>query len=172
MSNLEKIQKGMRVLKTLSKIILIFAIVGLALTSVGAILVASDEVNTENQFFHFLFAAAEITKGQLIGTLLAETTSLLLSGIFMAFVYRYFTAELKEETPFTNTGADRIKQLGIMQIVLALVSAAITDAIYDKINLSDWNRFDGVNSIVLGICLILIATVVRYGAELEHRKQS
>lgn len=102
MSNLEKIQKGMRVLQILSKIILILAIVGLVLTSVGAILVASDVLNTENQFLHFLSAAAEITKGQLVGTLLAAATSLLFGGIFTAFVYRYFTAELKEGTPFTS----------------------------------------------------------------------
>lgn len=172
MSNLEKIQKVMRVLQILSKIILILAIVGLVLTSVGAILVASDVLNTENQFLHFLSAVAEITKGQLVGTLLAAAASLLFGGIFTAFVYRYFTAELKEGTPFTSAGADRIKQLGIIQIVLAVVSAAITDGIYDKINLSDWNRFDGAGSITLGICLILIAMVVRYGAELEHRKQS
>ena len=53
MSNLEKIQKVMRVLQILSKIILILAIVGLVMTSVGAILVASDVLNTENQFLHF-----------------------------------------------------------------------------------------------------------------------
>ena len=35
MSNLEKIQKGMRVLQILSKIILIFAVVGVVLTSIG-----------------------------------------------------------------------------------------------------------------------------------------
>lgn len=172
MSNLEKIQKVMRVLQILSKIILILAIIGVSLTSIGAALVASNVLSLENQFLHFLSAAAEITKGQLIGTLLAAATSLLLSGIFTAFVYRYFTAELKEGTPFTNAGADRIKQLGIMQIVLAVVSVAITDGIYDKINLSDWNRFDDAGSITLGICLILIAIVVRYGAELEHRKHS
>lgn len=172
MSNLEKIQKGMRVLQTLSKIILILAIVGTALTAIGAALVASDVLSPENRFLHFLSAAAEITKGQLIGTLLAAATSLLFGGIFTAFVYRYFTTELKEGTPFTNAGADRIKQLGIIQIVLAAVSAAITDGIYEKINLSDWRRFDDAGSITLGICLILIAAVVRYGAELEHRKQS
>ena len=172
MSNLEKIQKGMRVLQTLSKIILILAIVGTALTEIGAALVASDVLSPENRFLHFLPTVAEITNGQLIGTLLAVAASLLLSGIFTVFVYRYFTAELKEGTPFTNAGADRIKQLGIMQILLAVVSVAITDGIYEKINLSDWNRFDDAGSITLGICLILIAAVVRYGAELEHRKQS
>ena len=172
MSNSEKIQKVMRVLQILSKIILILAIVGLVLTSVGAILVASDVLNTENQFLHFLSAEAEITKGQLVGTFLATATSLLLSGIFTAFVYRYFTMELKEGTPFTSAGAERIQQLGIMQIVLAVVSTAITDGIYEKINLLNWNRFDDAGSIILGICLILIAMVVRYGAELEQRKQS
>ena len=168
MSNLEKIQKVMRVLQILSKIILILAIVGLALTSVGAILAATDVFNIE----HFLSAAAEITTGQLAGTLLAAAASLLLSGIFTAFVYRYFTAELKEGMPFTIAGADRIKRLGIMQIVSAVVSAAITDGIYDKTGLSDWNRFDDAGGITLGICLILIAMVVRYGAEPEYRKQN
>lgn len=172
MSNLDKIQKGMRVFQILTKIILILAIIGVALTSIGAALVASNVLSLENQFLHFLFAAPEITKGQLIGTLLAAATSLLLSGIFTVFVYRYFTAELKEGTPFTSAGADRIKQLGIMQIILAVVSAAITDGIYEKISLSDWNRFDDAGSITLGICLILIAMVVRYGAELEHRRHS
>lgn len=106
MSNLEKIQKGMRVLQILSKIILVFACVGVALTSIAAALVASDVLSTENQFLHFLSVMAEITKGQLVGTLLAAAASLLFGGI------------------------------------------------------------------TLGICLILIAMVVRYGSELEHKKQS
>ena len=82
MSNLEKIQKVMRVLQILSKILLILAIVGLILTSVGAILVALGVLNIE----YFLFAAPEITQRQLVGTLLAAATSLLLSGIFTVFV--------------------------------------------------------------------------------------
>lgn len=47
MSNLGKIQKGMRVLQILSKIILIFAIVGVVLASIGAALVASDVLNMD-----------------------------------------------------------------------------------------------------------------------------
>ena len=117
MSNLEKIQKGMRVLQILSKIILIFAVVGVVLTSIGATLVATDVLNMENQFLHFLSVTAEISKGQLVGTLTAAAISLLFGGIITAFAYRYFTAELKEGTPFTNAGAERIKQLGIMEIV-------------------------------------------------------
>lgn len=109
MSNLEKIQKGMKVLQILSKIILIFAIVGVVLASIGAAHVASDVLNMENQFLHFLSVMAEMSKGQLVGILAAAASSLLFGGILTAFACRYFTAELKEGTPFTNAGADRIK---------------------------------------------------------------
>ena len=168
MSNLEKIQKGMRVLQILSKIILIFAVVGVVLTSIGATLVATDVLNMENQFLHFLSVTAEISKGQLVGTLTAAAISLLFGGIITAFAYRYFTAELKEGTPFTNAGAERIKQLGIMEIVLSVISMGIMDGIYEKIGLTEWNRFDDAGGITIGICLILLAIVIRYGAELER----
>ena len=85
MSNLEKIQKGMRVLQILSKIILIFAIVGVVLASIGATLVASDVLNMENQFLNFLSVTAEISKGQLVGILAAAAISLLSGGILTAF---------------------------------------------------------------------------------------
>lgn len=171
MSNLDKIQKGMRVLQILSKIILIFAIVGIALTSIGAALVASDVLNMENQFLHFLSVTAEMSKGQLVGTLTAAASSLLFGGIITAFAYRYFMAELKEGTPFTNAGADRIKQLGIIEIALSVISMWIIDGIYENIGLAEWNRFDDAGGITIGICLILLAMVVRYGAELEQKNR-
>ena len=172
MTNLEKIQKVMRVLQILSKIILIFAIVGVILASIGATLVASDVLNTENQFLHFISGTAEMSKGQIVGTLTAAAVSLLFGGIITAFVYRYFTAELKEGTPFTNAGADKIKQLGIIEIVLSVISMGIVDGIYEKIGLAEWNRFDDAGGITLGICLILLAMVVRYGAELEQKTRT
>ena len=148
---------------------MIVAIVGVALASIGATLVASDVLNMENQFLHFLSVTAEMSKGQLVGILTAAAISLLFGGILTAFVYRYFTAELKEGTPFTNAGADRIKQLGIMEIALSVISMWVIDGIYENISLSEWNRFDDAGSITLGICLILLSMVVRYGAELEQR---
>lgn len=172
MSNLEKIQKGMRVLQILSKIILIFAIVGVILASIGAALVASDVLNMENQYLHFLSVTAEISKGQLVGTLTAAAVSLLFGGIMTVFVYQYFTEELKEGTPFTNTGADRIRQLGIIEIVLSVISMCILDGIYKKISLAEWSRVNDASSITVGICLILLAMVVRYGAELEQKMRS
>jgi len=169
MSNLEKIQKGMKVLQILSKIVLIFAIVGVVLASITASLVATDVLNAENQFLHFISATAGMSKGQIVGILTAATVSLLFGGILTAFVYRYFTTELKESTPFTNAGADRLKQLGIMQIVLSVTPTLIVDRIYERIGLAEWNRFDSAGDIGVGIGLILLSVVVLYGAELEQK---
>ncbi len=132
MSNLEKIQKRNGVLQILSKIILIFAIVGVVSASIGATLVASDVLNMENQFLHFLSVTAEMSKGQLVGILTAAAISLLFGGILMALAYRYFTAELKEGTPFTNAGADRIKQIGIIEIVISIISMSVIDGYLRK----------------------------------------
>ncbi len=173
MSNLEKTQKGMRVFQIFSKIILTVAIVGVALTSIAAILVTSNVLNMENQFLHFLSVTAEISKGQLIGTLTAAAIYLLVGVILTVFAYRYFTAELKEGTPFTNAGADRIMQLGIVMIVISLVSSFVMDGIYHVFHLAEeWNRYDDAGGIALGIFLILLAMVVRYGAELEQKNKA
>ena len=169
MSNLEKIQKGMRVFQILSKIVLVFAVVGVVLTSIAAVLVAADVLNMENQFLHFLSVSAEMSKGQLVGILTAADISLLLGGVITLFVYRYFTAELKEGTPFTSAGADRVKQLGIITIVLSVISVSVADFIYERIHLAAWNMFDDGGSVTLGICLLLLAMVIRYGAELEQK---
>lgn len=155
-------------MQILSKIILIFAIVGVVSASIGATLVASDVLNMENQFLHFLSVTAEMSKGQLVGILTAAAISLLFGGILMALAYRYFTAELKEGTPFTNAGADRIKQIGIIEIVISIISMSVIDGIYENIGLAEWNRFDDAGGITLGICLILLSMVFRYGAELEQ----
>lgn len=77
--------KGMKVFQIFSKIVLVFAVVGVFLTSIAAVLVAAD-------------------------------ISLLLGGVITLFVYRCFTAELKEGTPFTSAGADRVSSLELLRL--------------------------------------------------------
>lgn len=168
---LEKIQKGMRAFQILFKIIMIFQYVGIALTSIAAMLVATDVLNNGNKFLNFVEVAAEINKEQIVGSLVATAIYLLFLCILSTFTYRYFTLELKEGTPFTSIGADKVRQLGIITIVISLISTWIIDIIYEMINISAGNRFDDAGGIVFGIFLILLSTVIRYGAELEQEKK-
>ena len=170
MNNLEKIQKGIKILQIITKIILLLTTLSTTLTLVILVLVKTNVLSMENKLFVLLSITSLLTKKQFISILLATIVSLLFSNIFIAFVYHYCCKELKEETPFTNTGAKRIRQIGIIQIVLSLLSGAITDGIYEKIDLKDWNRFDNTDNIIFGICLILISFAIYYGAELENKK--
>lgn len=159
----------MNVLQILAKILMVIAYVGAALALAGGILVAAGVLSTENQFLHFLSNTAGVSAKQLTGILIAAAASLLAGGILATCAGRYFTKEQKEGTPFTNAGADRIRRLGILTIIVSLVSVCITDGIYEVIGLNDWNRFDDAGGILPGICLILLAMVFRYGAELEQK---
>lgn len=51
------------------------------------------------------------TFDRIVGTMIASTSSLLLGGIITAFGYRYFKERLKDGTPFTNAGADRMVKI-------------------------------------------------------------
>ena len=168
---LEKIQKGMRAFQILFKIIMIFQYVGIALTSIAAMLVATDVLNNGNKFLNFVEVAAEINKEQIVGSLVATAIYLLFLCILSTFTYRYFTHYLKECTPITNILAHKVKQLGNITIVISLISTWIIDIIYEMINISEGNRFDDAGGIVFGIFLILLSTVIRYGAELEQEKK-
>lgn len=173
MSNLKKIQKGMKVLKILSKVVLIILIVGTALSAIAAILVASGVLNAENQFLHFVSVPDELSKGQIVGALIASAVSLLVESILTAFVYRYFAAELKDGTPFTDTGADSLKRLGILAIVLSLATTFLMEGFYAVFHLTeDLHRYDNAGGVTFGICLLLLTAVVRYGAELEKKNRA
>lgn len=70
---------------------------------------------------------------------------------------------LHSGTPFTNAGANRVKQLGIFTIVLSVISVSVADFIYERIHLSAWNMFDDGGSVTLGICLLLLIVSIIQG---------
>lgn len=169
MSNLEKIQKGMKGLQIIFRIILVLMAVGVILTSVAAVLVASDVLNVENQFFHLLSDTAGMSKKHLVGILAAAGIALLFGCVIILLSHNYCLAELKEGTPFTNAGADRIRRLGIITIVVSLVSSFVAEGICKIMGLTEWDTFGSGVDITFGICLILLSVVFRYGAELEQK---
>ena len=71
----------------------------------------------------------------------------------------------------THSGADQIKRLGIRTIVLPLVAAILVAIVRELFGLlqnagADWGN---LNSLTMGIVLILASLIFRYGAELEEK---
>lgn len=73
---------------------------------------------------------ADVSFYEMVGTLLVEFILTLTDAILFFNAFRYFSAEQKDGTPFTEKGAEKIKRLGILWIVLPTVSAILSGVIY------------------------------------------
>ncbi len=169
MNNLEKIQKAMKVFHTLTKIVAVFSFVAIAFTLVsGSVSLIADKLPFGELLQRLLIEADTTIDNREIGiALLCESVVLIMGAIEAICVCRYFKLELSEGTPFTEAGAESIFKLGILFIVLNILTAAFSSAMEKFAFVSE--RLDNIGGIGIGICLILLAMVVRYGAELEQR---
>lgn len=88
----------------------------------------------------------------------------------------YFKAELNAGTPFNGGNALRLRKLGIITIVIPLVTAVISDVLYE-ILIRKFDYFDsGISyatggSIAIGVMFIILSVLCRYGAELDGEEK-
>lgn len=175
MKSLQTIQKTFRVFQILTKIAMILSFVWAGLTALGLLCGAvwyhgGIVVGADRQILYALTETGGLS--EMIGVLLVDLILALTDGILLAFALRYFKAEQADGTPFTKQGADRILHLGIRTIVLPLVAAILSAVVSELFALPqaavrDWGNLD---SVTMGIVLILASLIFRYGAELEANK--
>ena len=132
MKSLQTIQKTFRVFQILTKIALVFSIVGASICAVGAL--CAMAWYTGGQVFSLfgepvtIFASGE-NLNQMLAVLLSDLILLSTEAILLAFAGRYLKTEQAEGTPFTENGADRIKKLGIRCIYMPIVAVVIASVI-------------------------------------------
>ena len=173
MKSLQTIQKTCKVFQTLTKIVMILCFVGSGLLLLGLIcgIVISSAgavVSGGVETLYKLTASASFY--EMIGTLLAEFVLTLTDAFLFTYAYKYLSQELKDGTPFTETGAIMVRKLGIKLIVMPIVAVVIAATIYASFGI-DAAEPDNGASVVMGIALILVSMILRYGAELEQRNK-
>ena len=168
MTNLEKIQKTIKVFQIVTKIIMVFSFLAIAFTLVaGSMSLMANKLPFGELLQRLLVEADRTIDNCEIGiALLCESMVLICGAIEAICVYRYFKLELSEGTPFTEAGAKSITKLGILFIVVNILSAAFSSAMERFSFISE--RIDNGGGIIIGLILIFLAMVVRYGAELEQ----
>ena len=172
MKSLQTIQKTFRVFQILSKIAMVLSFVWAGFSALGLLCgILWYHNGTVVDASQELLQSLNVTGGQteMIGVLLVDLILALTDGTLLVFAVRYFKSEQKDGTPFTQHGADRILHLGILTIVLPLVAAILSAIVCEVLTLpqdavSDWGN---LNSLTMGIVLILASLIFRYGAELE-----
>ena len=174
MKSLQTIQKTFRVFQTLTKIAMIFSYVWAGLAALGLLcaLVWRSGGSVYGGDWTLLYTLTE-TGGltEMTAVLCVDAVSALLSAILLTFAYLYLKAEQADGTPFTRGGADKILRLGVQAIVLSVVNASLTEAVFIASDLSAYANADrgNLSGVTLGITLILASLIFRYGAELEEK---
>ena len=174
MKSLQAIQKTCKVFQTLTKIVMILCFVGsgllllglicgIVISSTGAVIAGNMET------LYRLTSSASFL--EMVGTLQAEFVLVLTDALLFAYAYKYLSQELKDGTPFTETGAIMVRKLGIKLIVMPIVAAVIAATIYASFGIVAIAEPDNGASVVMGIALILVSLILRYGAELEQKNK-
>lgn len=184
MNSLHTIQKTCRVFQILAKVAMILSFVWAGLTALGALcaMVWSNGGTVIGANQELLYKLTE-TGGlqEMMAKLLADTVFALTDGTLFAFVYRYLKAEQADGTPFTQTGAVKIRQLGISTIVMPIVATIISSVIYGCFQAVDTadsaiyaavDHGDDFPTLLVGVVLILVSLIIRYGAELEENRHT
>ena len=170
MKSLQTIQKAFRVFQILAKIAFVFSIVGASICAVGA-LCAAAWYTGGTVFSLFgepvtIFVSGE-GLNQTLAVLLSDLVFLTADAILLAFAGQYFKAEQAAGTPFTESGTNLIRRLGIHCIWMPIVAAVIASVIVVCLGAEKGGDISNLPSVMTGIVLILASLIFRYGAELE-----
>lgn len=177
MKSLQIIQKTFRVFQTLSKIAMVLSFVWAGLAALGLLCgvlwySGGNVFGVNQELLYSLTVTGGLT--EMIGVLLVDFILALTDGILLVFALRYFKAEQGDGTPFSHSGADLMKRLGILLIVLpavATILVGILHGIFDMVQIEAADVGNGT-SVMMGIMLILVSLILRYGAEMEENRDA
>lgn len=175
MKSLDSIQKTFHVFKVLSKVAMVFCIVIAALCAVGALCVFAVSSGV-HVFSLFGQPIDNIVVGndynQSLVEMLASIPILVADAILFGFSYSYLKKEEYDKTPFTKSGAKKIRKLGIKYIYIPIIAIIIAETICIVLgndSLDNVSDFSNLSSVITGIVLILASLIFDYGAELEEK---
>ena len=177
MKTLETIQKTCKIFQTLTKIVMILCFVGSGLLLLGlicGIVISSTGAVIAGNMETLYRLTSSASFFEMVGSLLAEFVVTLTDALLFFHAWKYFSAEQADGTPFSRRGADMMKRLGILLIVLPAVSAILAWGICTIFSVPQVKAPDlgSEASIVLGIMLILVSVILHYGAELEENRDA
>ena len=132
MKQLETIQKTFRVFQILTKIAFVFSIIGAVTCAVGAL--CATVWYTGGQVFSLFGEPVTIFSSgrgmnEMLAVLLSDMVMLSVEAILLSFAGKYLKTEQAEGTPFTETGAEQLKMLGIRCIWLPIVAMVVASVI-------------------------------------------
>lgn len=102
----------------------------------------------------------------------ANGIAALFSAIILLQIANYLKHELKDGTPFTESGANLLKKLGIRVIIFSAISTTVQASILAMYKISETTEITELAEFSLGICFIIFSMIIRYGTQLNGEKKT
>ena len=173
MNSLDTIQKTFRVFKIISRAAMILSFVWAGLVVLGLGCGAAWYAGTGVMGLSretLLVMTRSNSLNQMTGVLLSELVFAVTDGVLFLLAFRYFRQEQEDGTPFTRDGAEQVREVGILSIVLPLAAVLLAALFHGAFGVVQGADCGDLSGIFLGIVLILASLIFRYGAELEEGK--
>ncbi len=172
MKTLKTIQTLSKIGKILSKIVMIFSIIGFCGCVAGLALTFFADTLTEivgELDLGSVFDAENLSLGAIQAVLTASAIVCFGEIIVLRQAVRYFSDELAAGTPFTFDGAAALFRLGLFAVITPIattIAASIADAIICFATVSE-SQLDLGNhsSVAIGIMLLILSQFCKLGAE-------
>lgn len=176
-NTLTVIQHLFRLGRTLSKIVFICAVIGFCGCAAGLISAALGSSSVMKLGGLTLHGILSFSDGRSLAVVSAALSAWLIfcggEAVLAWSARRYFVNELFAGTPFTFSGADELKHLGILTICIPLGCAMLGDIVQAVIaghqNVSaDFSAdllFDNSGFVALGVMFLVMSLLCRHGAE-------
>lgn len=169
-----KIQKSSKTMAIILKILCILLVIGIGIPIVTLIWVTLEpNVNiTSIRGLNFYSSAGTILESK--GEVIAEMCTIIVSGILMFFMlatsYCMFKSINTDIAPFSKPNVQRLKNLGILLLVYALVVPIARTGFYSTFapTINIHSSFN-ISFAVLALSFFFIAKVFEYGAELQRQ---
>lgn len=162
---------------TLSRIVFIFCcIIGFCgcLAGVLSLALGAEMLKFNGETLeHLLLTEADVTVGTLYAAMAVGAILCAGEAVLSRFAMHYFKRMLAGGTPFSPDGAKELMRLGVLtlciplgaQLAAGIVQAAIVRALPQAAPL----HLDASGSVTLGVMMIVLSLVCRYGAELHEK---
>lgn len=183
MKSLNIIQKVFKAAKILSEIAFVFAFIGFCASIVGVLSIAfgaDSVIKIGGVTVHGIISQNLGVDVKSIAASLCGASILCAGiGITAKFSKAYFKNELNAGTPFTFEGAKEALRLGIITIALptgcGVAGSIINSIVAGYFNVEKSGAFSAFYndevSVAVGVMIIVMSLLCRYGAELKESKQ-
>ncbi len=175
MKSLKAIQTVYKVAKVFSNIIFICSIVGFCLCTVGILSMAFDIESFKLggvTFESILQDKADLSEDALYAVAAQGMIYCAGAVVLAKFSEVYFRHEIDAGTPFTLNGAKELMRLGIISVCITIgteIISSIVNSVFAKsADYAELTDIDTTSSVTIGIALIFISILCRYGAELAE----